>query len=153
MKKNLFDKGTQVIKAVDGISFSVREAVKLSFERLVASSPFSTNAGEIENIEVLSEHSFKIKWKNQFAPFFINATTPFLAPLDVTVLGADGEGFEKNPSGSGPLKLVEIKRGDSPDKKVLIIEKAVELFAKNGFESTSVQEIQGYLYKAPKMIR
>ncbi|ALC86476.1 hypothetical protein AM499_12045 [Bacillus sp. FJAT-22090] len=89
------------------------EAVKLSFERLVASSPFSTNAGEIENIEVLSEHSFKIKWKNQFAPFFINATTPFLAPLDVTVLGADGEGFEKNPSGSGPLKLVEIKRGDS----------------------------------------
>lgn len=28
-----------------------------------------------------------------------------------------------------------------PDKKVLIIEKALELFAKNGFESTSVQEI------------
>ncbi|MEI4771211.1 TetR/AcrR family transcriptional regulator [Psychrobacillus sp. FJAT-51614] len=28
-----------------------------------------------------------------------------------------------------------------PDKKILIIERAVELFAKNGFESTSVQEI------------
>jgi AcrR family transcriptional regulator len=28
-----------------------------------------------------------------------------------------------------------------PDKKLLIIEKAVELFAKNGFETTSVQEI------------
>jgi len=89
------------------------EAVKLSFERLVASSPFSTNAGEIDNIEVLSEFSFKIKWKNQFAPFFINATTPFLAPLDVSVLDDKGEGFEKNPSGSGPLKLKEINRGDS----------------------------------------
>lgn len=89
------------------------EAVKLSFERLISSSPFSTNAGEVESIEVISEHSFKIKWKNQFAPFFINATTPFLAPLDVTVLDAKGDGFDKDPSGSGPLKLMEINRGDS----------------------------------------
>lgn len=89
------------------------EAVKLSFERLVASSPFSTNAGEIEKIEVLSDYSFKITWKNQFAPFFINATTAFLAPIDVSVLDDNGENFEKNPSGSGPLKLTKINRGDS----------------------------------------
>ncbi|GGA20880.1 ABC transporter substrate-binding protein [Psychrobacillus lasiicapitis] len=89
------------------------EAVKLSFERLISSSPFSTNAGDIDSIEVLSDYSFKITWKDQFAPFFINATTPFLAPLDVSVLNGEGEGFEKNPSGSGPLKLVKINRGDS----------------------------------------
>lgn len=89
------------------------EAVKLSFERLVASSPFSTNAGEVDNIEVLSDYSFKITWTNQFAPFFINATTSFLAPIDVSVLDSDGEGFDKNPSGSGPLKLTKINRGDS----------------------------------------
>ncbi|MFJ5768830.1 ABC transporter substrate-binding protein [Psychrobacillus sp. NPDC093180] len=89
------------------------EAVKLSFERLVSSSPFSTNAGDIDSIEVLSDYSFKITWKDQFAPFFINATTPFLAPLDVSVLNGEGEGFEKEPSGSGPLKLVKINRGDS----------------------------------------
>lgn len=89
------------------------EAVKFSFERLVASSPFSTNAGDIETIDVISEYSFKIKWKDQFAPFFINATTYFLAPLDSSVLDDKGEGFEKNPSGSGPLKLTKINRGDS----------------------------------------
>ncbi|QEY20723.1 ABC transporter substrate-binding protein [Psychrobacillus sp. AK 1817] len=89
------------------------EAVKLSFERLVESSPFSTNAGDIDSIEVISEHSFKITWKNQFAPFFINATTSFLAPIDVSALDEKGEGFEKNPSGSGPLKLSKINRGDS----------------------------------------
>jgi len=89
------------------------EAIKLSLERLVASSPFSTNAGEIDKIEVLSDYSFKITWVNQFAPFFINATTAFLAPIDVSVLDEDGEGFEENPSGSGPLKLTKINRGDS----------------------------------------
>lgn len=89
------------------------EAVKLSFERLVASSPFSTNAGDIDSIEVISEYSFKIKWKNQFAPFFINLTTSFLAPIDVSVLDENGEGFEKSPSGSGPLMLSKINRGDS----------------------------------------
>lgn len=89
------------------------EALKQSFERLVESSPFSTNAGEIEKIEVLSDYSFKITWVNQFAPFFINATTAYLAPIDMSVLDSDGEGFEKNPSGSGPLKLMEVNRGDS----------------------------------------
>lgn len=89
------------------------EAVKLSMERLVDSSPFKTNAGDVKSIEVLSDYSFKITWDEPFAPFFINATSAYLAPIDVSVLDEKGEGFEKNPSGTGPLKLVDIKRGDS----------------------------------------
>ncbi len=89
------------------------EAIKLSMERLMKSSPFSSNAGDIDKIEVLSEFSFKITWNEPFAPFFLNATSPYLAPLDVAVLNDEGEEFEKNPSASGALKLMEIKRGDS----------------------------------------
>lgn len=89
------------------------EAVKLSMERLMDSSPFSTNAGDIDKIEVLDEYEFKITWNEPFAPFFLNATSPYLAPLDVSVLNSEGEEFEKNPSASGPLVLKEIKRGDS----------------------------------------
>lgn len=89
------------------------EAVKLSMERLMESSPFSSNAGDIEQIEVLDEFSFKITWNEPFAPFFLNATSSYLAPLDVAVLNNEGEEFEKNPSASGALKLLEIKRGDS----------------------------------------
>ena len=89
------------------------EAVKLSMERLMDSSPFSTNAGDVDKIEVLSDYSFKITWNEPFAPFFLNATSPYLAPLDVSVLNAEGEEFEKNPSASGALVLKEIKRGDS----------------------------------------
>lgn len=89
------------------------EAVKKSFERLMDSSPFKTNAGEIESIDVVSEYAFKITWIEPFAPFFTNATSDYLSPIDVSVLDKDGEGFEKNPSAAGALKLKEIKRGDS----------------------------------------
>lgn len=89
------------------------EAVKKSFERLMESSPFKTNAGDINNIEVVSEYVFKITWDEPFAPFFTNATSDYLSPIDVTVLDSKGEGFEKNPSAAGALKLKEIKRGDS----------------------------------------
>lgn len=89
------------------------EAVKKSMERLIEKSPFNTNIGSVETIEVLDEYSLKIVWTDPFAPFFTNMASPYLAPIDVTVLDEDGEGFEKNPSASGPLKLVDIKRGDS----------------------------------------
>lgn len=89
------------------------EAVKSSMERLMEISPFNTNIGDVKNIEVLGEHSFKIEWNEPFAPFFSNATSSYLSPLDVSVLDDDGDGFEKDPSASGPLKIVDIKRGDS----------------------------------------
>ncbi|WP_164985128.1 ABC transporter substrate-binding protein [Ammoniphilus sp. CFH 90114] len=89
------------------------EAVKKSFERMMAISPFNSNLGTVEGIDVVDENTFKIRWAEPYAPFFSNATSEFLAPLDVSVLDRQGEGFEKNPSASGPLELVEIKRGDS----------------------------------------
>ncbi|MFC5604716.1 ABC transporter substrate-binding protein [Sporosarcina koreensis] len=102
----------------EGVEFHSRkpvnaEAVKKSFERLMESSPFKTNAGDIESIEVVSEYVFKIRWVEPFAPFFTNATSDYLSPIDVSVLDSNGEGFEKNPSATGALKLKEIKRGDS----------------------------------------
>src|SRR5699024_9683888 len=89
------------------------EALKKSFERLSDSSPFSDNAGEIEDIEVIDDVTLKITWEKPFAPIFANLANPFLAPLDVSVLDDEGEGFDKNASGSGPLVIEEIKRGDS----------------------------------------
>lgn len=89
------------------------EAVKQSMERLVEISPFNTNIGSVETIEVLGDYSLKIRWTEPFAPFFTNMVSPYLAPIDVSVLDEEGDGFEKNPSASGPLKLVDIKRGDS----------------------------------------
>src|SRR5699024_7396175 len=89
------------------------EAVKLSLERLMDQSPFNTNVSEVKNIEVVDDYSFKIEWVEPFAPIFSNLTSDYLAPLDVTVLNDEGKGFEKDPSASGPLKVKEIKRGDS----------------------------------------
>lgn len=89
------------------------EAVKQSLERLMEQSPFNTNVGEVKNIEVVDDYSFKIEWVEPFAPIFSNLTSDYLAPLDVTVLNDEGKGFEKDPSASGPLKVKEIKRGDS----------------------------------------
>ncbi|MDH4616914.1 ABC transporter substrate-binding protein [Brevibacillus sp. AY1] len=89
------------------------EAVKKSFERFLEKSPFKTNAGSIEKIEVLGETTFKITWSEPYAPFFSNATSAYLAPLDVSTLDAQGEGFDKNASAAGRLQLTEVKRGDS----------------------------------------
>ncbi|WP_368654340.1 ABC transporter substrate-binding protein [Ornithinibacillus sp. 4-3] len=89
------------------------EAIKQTFERLMDRSPFSTNVGTVENIEVIDDTSFTIEWSEPFAPIFSNLTSQYLAPIDVSVLDEDGDGFEKNPIASGPLMVDEIKRGDS----------------------------------------
>ena len=89
------------------------ETIKPSMERLMEISPFNTNIGSVQSIEVLGEHSLKVEWSEPFAPFFTNMTSPYLAPIDMSVLDDEGEGFEQNPSASGPLHLVDIKRGDS----------------------------------------
>ncbi|WP_400163596.1 ABC transporter substrate-binding protein [Brevibacillus sp. TJ4] len=86
------------------------EAVKKSFERFLENSPFASNAGTITNIEVLGEYSFKLTWEEPYAPFFSNATSAYLAPLDVAAMEG---GSDRMPVAAGPLELVEVKRGDS----------------------------------------
>lgn len=89
------------------------EALKSSMDRFLESSPFYDNAGAISDVTVVDDYSIKVIWSEPYAPFFSNAVSPYLAPLDTSVLDEQGEGFEKNPSALGPLKITEIKRGDS----------------------------------------
>ena len=89
------------------------EAIKKSLDRFLESSTFYDNAGSIEDIEIIDEHTFKMYWSEPDAPFFSNAVSAYLAPLDTSVLNDEGEGFEDNPSALGPLKVTDIKRGDS----------------------------------------
>ncbi|MFC0230194.1 ABC transporter substrate-binding protein [Bhargavaea ullalensis] len=113
------DDGKEIIFSLEeGLTFHSGEpfnadALKSSMDRFLETSPFYDNAGEITDIEVMDDYTIKFTWAEPYAPFFSNAVSPYLAPLDTSVLDGNGEGFEKNPSALGPLKITDIKRGDS----------------------------------------
>lgn len=115
----ILNDGTEVIFHLEeGLEFHSgepfnTEALEKSMERFLDSSTFYDNAGEITDFEIIDEYSFKLTWAESYAPFFSNAVSGYLAPLDTSVLNDVGEGFEDNPSALGPLKVTDIKRGDS----------------------------------------
>lgn len=88
------------------------EAVLKTFERYQEISA-GDYLGPIENMEVVDDLTIKLTWETPFAPFFSNATTSYLGIMDTSVLDEELMGFEKDPVGSGPLKHVETKRGES----------------------------------------
>ncbi|WP_368654344.1 ABC transporter substrate-binding protein [Ornithinibacillus sp. 4-3] len=105
------------LKLKEGITFHNgnpvnAEAVMKTFERYQVISA-GDYLGPIADMEVIDDLTLKMTWETPFAPFFSNATTSYLGILDTSVLDDDLMGFEKDPIGSGPLKHVETKRGES----------------------------------------
>lgn len=88
------------------------EDVMNSLQRYLDVSAGS-HMGPVEKMELIDEYTFSITWEAPFAPFFSNTTTAYLGVMDTSVLDDYSKGFEKNPIGSGPLKHVETKRGES----------------------------------------
>lgn len=108
------------------ITFSIREGSKFhsgdlitaddvinSLQRTLDISPVAANLGPINRMESVDDSTFEIEWDEPFAPFLANSTTAYLGVLDTSVLDDEQMGFEDNPNGSGPLEVVEIKRGES----------------------------------------
>lgn len=89
------------------------ENIKQSFERFMDNSPFYDNIGDVQSIEVIDDLNFKINFNEPYAPFFSNSVSPYLAPLDVSALNETKDKFKEMPSGSGPLQVTKVNRGDS----------------------------------------
>ncbi|MFA1643523.1 ABC transporter substrate-binding protein [Chryseomicrobium imtechense] len=89
------------------------DAVKISFERFIESSPTSYMIGPLKEIKVIDDRTFEFHFSEPFAPFLSNATVSYLAPLDPSVIGEYSEDLTDVASSAGILKVSEIKRGSS----------------------------------------
>jgi ABC-type transport system substrate-binding protein len=103
------------VKFHDGAPFNAH-AVKVNLDRFLDpdnKAPFRFLVTEIAEVEVVDEHTVRLKLKKPFAPITSNLSHSFIGMLSPKSL----EGLEKgktteNIVGTGPFKLVKWTRGE-----------------------------------------
>lgn len=109
--------GTELtINLIDSATFTDgtpvdAEAIKWNLEKYAnpdtGASQGADLVGLLEEVEVLSEYSFKLHLASSFAPlFFVLSGLEIVSPTAYEELGVDN--FGTNPVGAGPFKLKEL---------------------------------------------
>jgi len=112
-------------EAGDEITFTIREGVKFhngdvmtaddvvfSLNTAIASSFTSKMTSTMEQAVKIDEKTVKLKLKHPFAPILGCLVSSSLSIVPKKVYEADKEAFGRNPIGTGPYMLKEVKSGE-----------------------------------------
>ncbi len=115
-QKVLTVKVRQGMKFTDGTPVDAK-AVEFTFKRALdpkTAAPLSkTNCGPMTDVTAVDDSTVKFTFSEPYAPFFFNASTSYLGILSPTAVQKLGDGFSRNPVGSGPFMLKEWKAGQT----------------------------------------
>ena len=161
-------------EAGDEITFTIREGVKFhngdtmtaddvvfSLNTAIASSFTSKMTSTMEKAEKIDDKTVKLYLKHPFAPILGCLVSSHCSIVPQKVYEADREGFGRNPVGTGPYMLKEVKsgekmvleafpdyyRGEAPIKNLvirIIIDDASALMAFESGELDLMQPSQAY---------
>ena len=138
-------------KIKEGIKFHNGEpldanAVKYSFERMInpdtASPTGSMMTGPLEKIEVIDDYNVRFTFSTSFAPFFINLYSGYtgIVPPD---LGGKGEGFGREPIGSGPFMFKEWKSGS----EIRLVKNPDYNWGRSGYDPAGAAKLDELIFR------
>jgi len=90
------------------------EAVAFTFNRLLDpanAAPARDQVGTLEEVNVLDEYTVEFVFAEPYAPFFHAASGAYLGILSPTAVEEQGDGFGRDPVGSGPFEFEEWRTG------------------------------------------
>jgi peptide/nickel transport system substrate-binding protein len=114
------DDGTELTFFIrDGVVFHDgtdldAESVKLSFERILdpdRSSPALAQMGTLEELELVDDNAVLFRFEEPYAPFYTNIASSYGGIVSPTASEEHGDGFGRNPVGSGPFKFQDWPTG------------------------------------------
>lgn len=98
------------VKFHNGETMTAQDVVS-SFERAMASKFTSRITGAMESIELVDDHTVKLKMKYPYGPVIGCIATANMGIVSEKAVTADPEGFARNPVGTGPYKFVKWNTG------------------------------------------
>lgn len=92
------------------------EAVAASFSRILdpdRSSPALAQMGTLQEVEAIDESSAVFRFEEPYAPFYTNIAISYGGIVSPTAAEEQGDGFGRNPVGSGPFRFKEWPTGQA----------------------------------------
>ncbi len=90
------------------------DAVKQSFERILdpdMASPALAQMGTLQELELIDDHSVLFRFEEPYAPFYTNISISYGGIVSPAAVEEHGDGFGRNPVGSGPFQFKEWPTG------------------------------------------
>lgn len=90
------------------------EAVAASFNRILdpdRSSPALAQMGTLQEVEAVDEYTALFRFEEPYAPFYTNIAISYGGIVSPTAAEEFGDGFGRNPVGSGPFQFQEWPTG------------------------------------------